>query len=138
MVETGAISTEHSSSDLRVIRTNVHRANSSFLHLTMHIPNLTLLYVVQLTLSPDNPLLRRINCVHLIIPPLTPFLLFQYPSHPQHRYLPETGNSKFFIFKTLCIFSTETSYFEKKKLFETIIYIRKTKYVFIIIRNGHR
>ena len=50
----GAISTEHSSSELRVIGTNAHRFDSYFLHLTMHTYNLTLLYVVQLTLSSDE------------------------------------------------------------------------------------
>ena len=30
------ISTKHSSSELRIIRTNVHRVDSYFLHLTMH------------------------------------------------------------------------------------------------------
>ena len=32
---TGAISTEHISSELRVIGTNVHRVDSYFLHLTI-------------------------------------------------------------------------------------------------------
>ena len=32
----GAISTEHSSSELRVIRTNVRQVDSYFLHLTMY------------------------------------------------------------------------------------------------------
>ena len=43
----GAVSTEHSSAELRVIRTNFHRVNSYLLHLTL------LFYLVQMTLSSD-------------------------------------------------------------------------------------
>ena len=45
-----------------VIGTNGHRVDSYFLHLTMHVPKLTLPYVVQLTLCPDNSLFRLTAC----------------------------------------------------------------------------
>ena len=57
----GAISTEHSLSELRVIGSNVHREDSFF----SSPNNAYLTYVVQLTLSLENP-----NCVDLIIPRL--------------------------------------------------------------------
>ena len=52
-INVGSISTEHSSSELRVIRTNAHQVDSYFLHFTMHT-YLTLFYAVQLTLRLDN------------------------------------------------------------------------------------
>ena len=51
----GAISTEHSSSELRVIQTNDHRVNSYFLHFTYNAYPTKPFDVVQLILSPDNP-----------------------------------------------------------------------------------
>ena len=41
----GAIATEHSSSELRVIGTNAHRVDSYFLHLSMHIQTNSSMYV---------------------------------------------------------------------------------------------
>ena len=49
-VKISAISTEHSSSDLKVMRTNAHRVYSFFLQITMQPFN-----IVQLILSPDIP-----------------------------------------------------------------------------------
>ena len=65
----GAISTEHSSSELRVIGTTVYRFDKYFLHLK-GILYLIPFYVVHLNLGPDSrePLVQM-NCVHLIIPP---------------------------------------------------------------------